>query len=80
MGENKNLMKPRKDRGQAGRFSVLVHSSTKADAFADEMDPGIQLVEYACIAFDNIHAKAMDVIQFRCIDKNVEAVAAILFQ
>jgi len=80
MDGDKNLIKPRKDRGQAWRFSVLVHSSTKADAFTDEMDPGIQLVEYARIALDNIHAEIVDVIQFRCIDKYVEAVAAVFFQ
>ena len=44
------------------------------------MDPGIQLVEYARIALDNIHAKIMDMIQFRRIDKYVEAAIAVLFQ
>ena len=44
------------------------------------MDPGFQLVEYACIALDNIHAEIVDMIQFRRIDKYVEAAVAVFFQ
>jgi len=56
---------------------LLVHSGTQSDSFADELDPGIQLVEYARIAFDDIPAEIMDLIQFRGVDEYVETTAAV---
>lgn len=67
-------------RERNGRFRISVHGRAQPDALADEMDAGIQLVEYRRIAFDDIPAEAVDVIQFRCVDEYIEAVAAVFFQ
>jgi len=58
----------------------LIHGGAQADALADEMDPGVQLVEYRRIALDDVLTEIVDVIQFRRVDEHVEAVAAVFFQ